>query len=149
MNKKQYFFYLRALCYIGMIVFISQTVIHLSGIRLAGAEQLWPLAQRSFIELFMMLWGVATACFVGILFIVQKDFQKNAELVRFLGWISLLLGIVTLYESRIPFQEILPLENMYLWFPYYSAWLKLEALGAIFSFGFIHWGNYKRYFSAK
>lgn len=122
-----------------------ESIIHLSNIRAAGLEQFWPQESIHFLREFMLLWGSASILSCLIIYRLLTHPQQYYPFLKDLKFFTLFHAFLVIYISRIPYQNILPTPNTYLWISHYSSFLKLEAFILIVFTLLIYYGEHKNY----
>lgn len=145
MTSKQYFAFLRWAVRAGVVFMILEGIYHGSGIRMAGAERIWPESAVAFSRLFMMLWASISIFVATVLFFVQKYLEQVKPLLVLLCIPTLLHALLLCYLSLTPYTEILTLPNLYAWIPFYEVWIRGEAAILITYVAYIAYGRWKNF----
>lgn len=107
---------------------VGEAIYHVSGIRLAGVETYWPESAVIFARLFLALW--ASASLISGVFLWQwgGEAKKDKRTLLLVAMLALLHSGILYYFSFFNLEKILPVDNLYVWNPYYSWQLRVEAL---------------------
>lgn len=121
---------------VGSVFMVGETLFHISGLRLWGVEQVWPVAAISYATFFHWLWASASAFIAGLLWILSKKPQSFAPIISFLGWFCLVHACLLIAFAWIDLPSIWQTPSLFIWNPYYSFQLVIEGL-TLASAGFV------------
>ncbi len=145
MTKTIYLVTLKKIFQFGCLFMVGETIYHFSGIRMMGTSQIWPIGAVEFAKFFMFLWASASLLISGLLYLLQKNLTKYADVIIWIGYFSLFHSSLLWWCATRNYEQIFPLSTLYFWNAYYSYQLVIEGL-ALFGAGmFIIYGRRHQY----
>jgi len=111
----------------GVVFMLAESVFHFSALRISGARQLWPTSAWYYALLFNWLWASASLLIAIVLYYLQRDARRYRDLIGAVSWFGLFHAGVLTYFSTVSIEQKLILPSLYVWNPYYSVQLRLEA----------------------
>ncbi len=145
MTKNTFRNTLKRVLFLGTLFMIGETVVHLSAVRIWGANQYWPESAILFVKLFMFLWGGISLLLAAFFYEIQKNVLQYIAFLNIMAYYSFFHGAILWYFSFLHLPQILPVPVMYVLNPYYSTQLKIEG-SLLIAFGvFYLWGKNKKF----
>lgn len=146
MNKSTYFVSLERILLLGSIYLAGEALVHLFGIKLINNPFQWGESAITNVNSYMQLWGVGALFFTLMLNHARKHYQRDAFILHYLSWVSIVLSLCLWQMSKIVSNDMTSLQ---MWLPQYSLWVKLEALLLICFSLFIWYGFRKKYLTTN
>jgi len=148
MTKKRYIAWLRGILVFSVLFMIGEAVYHFSGLRMIGTSQLWTTASVTFGQFFMWLWASASLFMAITLWYCHRYLERAQPLLIGIGLFSIFHAIILFHFSRLPLTGIwAATPALFVWMPFYTVQLKIEAL-LLVAFGlFIGYGVKRSYLS--
>lgn len=107
----------------------ADALVHLFNIRLIDTLSVWPESAIAFSGFISQLYASFVLLLVVLIFEIQKDVKKYADLVLIMGGWSLLHGVFLAYQGLSGlshnFQNI---QSLSAWLPFYNLLEDVEGL---------------------
>lgn len=145
MTSKQYFNMLRWAVRAGVVFMVLEGIYHGSGVRMAGAENIWPESAVAFSRLFVMLWASISIFVAVVLYYIQKYLEQVKPLLLLVTIPATVHAVLLAYLSLTPYTKILVLPNLYAWIPFYEVWIRGEAAILLTYVLYIGYGRWKKF----
>lgn len=139
MTQQRFITITTAFLYFGVIFMIGESIFHFSGLRLFSAGN-WPQNALSFIYFFQCLWASISLLVAILLWTLARHKQLWTIMLLPIAYFGVFHAIILAWWSFQPLPDLWQFSSLFVWNPWYTWQLKVEALILISFAGWIGYG---------